>query len=61
MTEAEWLACTDPALMLDFLRTTASDRKLRSLAVACCRRIWHVLHYDLKHIKYNRSHLMCAN
>jgi hypothetical protein len=27
MTEAEWLACTDPELMLEFVRGNASNRK----------------------------------
>jgi hypothetical protein len=45
MTEAEWLAGTDPTPMLEFLRDSdiARDRKLRLFAAACCRRAWTLL------------------
>lgn len=45
MTDLEWLACTDPAEMLDFLqdKTIFTDRKQRLFDCACVRRIWHLL------------------
>jgi hypothetical protein len=43
MTESEWMTCTDPKKMLEFLRSKASDRKLRLFCCACLRRIWHLL------------------
>jgi hypothetical protein len=43
MTEAEWLACKDPELMLKHLKRGARARKLRLFMCACCRRVWHLI------------------
>jgi hypothetical protein len=39
VTEADWLACTDPQKMLEFLQGKAIERKLRYFLVACARRV----------------------
>jgi hypothetical protein len=45
VTEQDWLACTDPAAMLGWLRLTprSDERKLRLFSCACARRVWHLL------------------
>ena len=43
MNEAEWLACTDPLLMLRFVWGKVTERKERLFSAACCRRIWQLL------------------
>jgi hypothetical protein len=43
ITEAEWLARTEPGPMLDFLRDKVSDRKLRLFACGCGRRVSHLM------------------
>jgi hypothetical protein len=39
VTDAEWMACTDPQVMAHYLAGKASDRKVRLLALVCCRRV----------------------
>jgi hypothetical protein len=43
MTEHEWRTGADPRPMLLFLGQSASERKLRLFACACCRRVWETL------------------
>jgi len=38
MTEAQWLTCEDPELMLTFLKDKASNRKLQLFVCAWCRK-----------------------
>jgi hypothetical protein len=40
MTDADWLTCTNPVLMIEALRRHTSDRKLRLFTCARCRRHW---------------------
>jgi hypothetical protein len=42
LSEDDWAACTDLAIMLDFLRgiDRVGRRKFTLLMAACCRRIW---------------------
>ena len=42
MTESEWLACTDPKPMLEFVRMKASDRKVRFYFCGGCHYIDHL-------------------
>src|SRR5205809_159997 len=46
MTEAEWLACTDPQPMLTFLSNKISDRKLRLFVAGYSRCLWQLLAPD---------------
>jgi hypothetical protein len=43
MTEAEWLASTDPQALLGHHAARASHRKLRLAAAACTRQVWALL------------------
>jgi len=48
MAEDEWLTCNDPERILELLRGKATARKLRLFAVACCRRVEHMLVPDAR-------------
>jgi hypothetical protein len=43
MNETEWGTCTDPRLMLYWLKACTCPQKLRFFACACCRRVWNLL------------------
>lgn len=43
MTSAEWMACSDPPPMLEFLRGKVSERKLRLFSTACFLRLTALL------------------
>lgn len=45
MTEAEWLACTEPIRMIQSLQNRISARRLRLWACAYCR--WHAPHVGM--------------
>jgi hypothetical protein len=43
MTEAEWLACTEPERLLKQVADPSAKRKLRLVACACARQVWPLL------------------
>lgn len=43
MDEEQWLNSTDPHAMLNWVFPSTSERKLRLFALACCRRVEHLL------------------
>jgi hypothetical protein len=50
MTEAEWLACDDPARMLQFISRYTSRRKELLFSAACCRRVEKFLLGDCRRL-----------
>jgi hypothetical protein len=48
MNESQWLESNNPRPMLAVLHSRGSDRKLQLFAIACCRRVWHLM-TDARH------------
>jgi hypothetical protein len=46
LAEDEWLNCRDPERMLEYLRGKVGTRSLRRFAIACCRRICHLMAHE---------------
>jgi hypothetical protein len=46
VTEAKWLASTEPSLMLLHLEGKVSERKLRLYSCACWRNVWELLNRE---------------
>ncbi len=46
MTEAEWLAATNPWVLLRHIESKTTERKLRLFACSCCRKVWGLLPDD---------------
>src|SRR5262245_37691091 len=40
MTNAEWQACADSMLLLEWLHGRTTARKLRLFIAGCCRQVW---------------------
>lgn len=43
MDKEQWLSCCDPDAMVQFVKDTASDSKLRLFVCGCYRNIWSLL------------------
>jgi len=43
MDQKDWAMCQEPERLLEFVQRRVSERKVRLLHSACCRRVWDVL------------------